>query len=85
MPDPEPSKRTVQMYDRPAGADNPPLPTARIALIAVAVIAAAIFGREVYFPYPLWASSACRTLTEQSEIAEQQGIQHGNNGDIDGR
>jgi hypothetical protein len=47
MPDQEPPKRTVQMYDRPAGADRPPL--ARIILIVVVLLLAALLAAKFIF------------------------------------
>ena len=40
MPDQEPPKRTVQMYDRPASADRPPL--GRIIPLVVVLLLAAL-------------------------------------------
>lgn len=47
MPEPEPPKRTVQMYDRPAGADRPPV--GRLVLIAVVLILAALLAAHFIF------------------------------------
>ena len=49
MPDPEPPKRTVQMYDRPASADRPALPLGRLALIAVVLILVALVAAKFIF------------------------------------
>ena len=47
MPDQEPPKRTVQMYDRPASADRPPL--GRILLIAVVLLLVALLAAKFVF------------------------------------
>lgn len=47
MPDQEPPKRTVQMYDRPAGADRPPL--GRLIIIVVVLLAAALLAAKFIF------------------------------------
>lgn len=47
MSEPETPKRTVQMYDRPAGADSPPL--ARVIGIAVALILVALLVAKFVF------------------------------------
>lgn len=56
MPDQEPLKRTVQMYDRPAGADRPPLarliPFAVILLLAALAAAWFIFHAHSGQPLP---------------------------------
>ncbi len=49
MPEQEPSKRTVQMYDRPANADRPALPIGRIAIVAVVLIVAALVAAKFLF------------------------------------
>lgn len=47
MPEPEPPKRRVQMYDRPAGADRPPV--GRLVLIAVILLLAALLAAKFIF------------------------------------
>ena len=47
MPDQEPPKRTVQMYDRPASADRPPL--GRLILIAAVLLLAALLAAKFIF------------------------------------
>ncbi len=46
-PDQEPPKRTVQMYDRPASADRPPL--GRLILIVVALLLVALLAAKFIF------------------------------------
>lgn len=46
-PDQKPPKRTVQMYDRPAGADRPPL--GRILLIVAALLLVALLAAKFIF------------------------------------
>lgn len=47
MPDQDPPKRTVQMYDRPAGADRPPV--ARLVLMAVVLLLVALLAAKFIF------------------------------------
>ena len=47
MPDQEPPKRTVQMYDRPASADRPPV--GRLILIVVALLVVALLAARFIF------------------------------------
>lgn len=46
-PDQEPPKRTVQMYDRPASADRPPM--GRLILIVVVLLLAALLAAKFIF------------------------------------
>jgi hypothetical protein len=49
MPDQEPPKRTVQMYDRPASADSPAAGPGRLILIAFALIIFALLIAKFVF------------------------------------
>lgn len=59
MPDQEPPKRTVQMYDRPASADQPPLQIVKVAaiigLLLIIAIVAAKFIFHLHFGHLLHA------------------------------
>ncbi len=46
-PDQEPPKRTVQMYDRPASADRPPV--GRLVLIVAVLLLAALLAAKFIF------------------------------------
>ena len=54
-PEQQPPKRTVQMYDRPASADRPPLGRVVVIVIALllAVLLVAKFAFHVHFGHLL--------------------------------
>ena len=58
MPEQPPPKRTVQMYDRPASADRPPLGrlVLIVAVLLLAMLLAAKFVFHVHFGHLIHAA-----------------------------